>query len=264
MILRMPTTTGQRDGLILSAADWCFLKQGDDAAAYYRRLAGAGYAAAEMVAVERREMARGTGLRLLNFAGASGLNRAEKRAEVVGKLREEIGEMAKAGIPQLIVFSGNREGQAVEVGIENCIAALKEVASDAERAGVMLTFEVFNTFDHPDYDADSGEYGFAVARGVSSPAVKVLYDLYHMQRMGEDVAATVIANLEYVAHLHVAGSPTRGFPGPDQSPDYSEVVRQIHGAGYRGAWGMEFLPGRGGDAGEMLERAAGMFRGYVG
>ena len=250
--------------LILSAADWCFVKPADDAARYYRRLAESGYAAAEMVPPERRVLARAAGLRLLNFAGAGGLNRAENRATVIGQMRQQIAQMAAEGIEQLIVFSGNRAGQSPDIGIANCIAALKEVASDAERAGIVLTFEVFNTFDHPDYDADHGDYAFAVARAVSSPAVKVLYDLYHMQRMGEDVAAKVIANLEYVAHLHVAGSPTRGFPGTDQSPDYAAVVRSIHGAGYRGAWGMEFLPGAGNDAGEMLDRAARLFRGYLG
>ena len=251
------------DSLILSAADWCFVKPEDDAQRYYRRLAESGYAAAEMVPPERRAMARAAGLRLLNFAGASGLNRAGNRSTVVAQMRQQIAELAAEKIGQLIVFSGNRAGQPPAVGIANCIAALKEVAGDAERAGIVLTFEVFNTFDHPDYDADHGNYGFAVARGVSSPAVKVLYDLYHMQRMGEDVAAKVIANLEYVAHLHVAGSPTRGFPGKDQSPDYAAVVQSIHGAGYRGAWGMEFLPGTEADAGEMLDRAARLFRGYL-
>jgi len=249
--------------LILSAADWCFVRTDDDAARYYHRLTESGYAAAEMVPPQRRPMARAAGLRLLNFAGASALNRAENRSKAVGQMRDEIAQMAAEGIEQLIVFSGNRAAQDPAVGIVNCIAALKQVAADAERAGIVLTFEVFNTFDHPDYDADNGDYGFAVARGVSSPAVKVLYDLYHMHRMGEDVAAKVIANLEYVAHLHVAGSPKRDFPGEKQAIDYAKFVRSIHAAGYRGAWGMEFLPTVGADAGEELGRAARLFLSYA-
>jgi hydroxypyruvate isomerase len=250
--------------LTLSAADWCYVKSDDDAHRYYHRLVESGYSAAEMVPPERRALAGAAGLRLLNFAGASGLNRAENRGKAVSQMRDEIAKMNAEGIEQLIVFSGNRDGQDQAIGIANCIAALKDVADDAERAGIVLTFEVFNTFDHPDYDADSGEYGFAVARGVSSPAVKVLYDLYHMHRMGEDVAAKVIANLEYVTHLHVAGSPNRDFPDEKQSLDYAEVVRRIHDAGYQGAWGMEFLPGAEFDPSEELEKAARLFQGYVG
>jgi hydroxypyruvate isomerase len=252
-----------QNGLILTAADWCFVKPEEDAARYYKRIAEAGYAAAEMVPPERRAMARAAGLHLLNLAGAGGLNRAENRTRVVEEMQGQIAEMAAAGVSQLIVFSGNRAGQDPAVGIGNCIAALKEVAADAERAGVVLTFEVFNTFDHPDYDADNSSYGFSVARGVSSPAVKVLYDLYHMHRMGEDIAAAVTANLEYVAHLHVAGSPKRDFPGEAQSLDYRQAVGRIRNAGYRGAWGMEFLPGDGADAVETLDQAARLFRGYL-
>jgi hydroxypyruvate isomerase len=248
---------------IFSAADWCFVKPEDDAAAYYRHLMNAGYSAAEMVPPARWGMARGAGLRLLNVAGARGLNLADQRSEVVAQMRDQISQLAREKIEQLIVFSGDRRGQNQAAGIRNCIAALKEVAADAERARVVLTLEAFNTFDHPDYDADNSDYGFDVARGVSSPAVKVLYDLYHMHRMGEDVAAKVIANLEYVAHLHVAGSPRRDFPNDGQSLDYEAVVRQIHHAGYRDAWGMEFLPQTGSDAGDLLTRAASLFRGFA-
>jgi len=251
------------DPLILSAADWCFVKPEDDADHYYRQLVKSGYSAAEMVPPERRALARAAGLRLLNFAGAGGLNRAENQIKAVAKMRDEIAQMEAEGIEQLIVFSGNRGGQDPARGIENCIAALKEVAAAAERAGVVLTFEVFNTFDHPDYDADNSDYGFTVARGVSSPAVKVLYDLYHMHRMGEEVTAKVIANLEYVAHLHVAGSPRRDFPGKKESLDYQHVVQRIHEAGYRGTWGMEFLPGVGRDPSEELAKAARLFQSYA-
>ena len=214
-----------------------------------------------MVPPDRRPIAQSAGLRLLNFAGASGLNRAERRTELVLEMRRQIAALATARVEQLIVFSGNRAGQDPAIGIANCSSALKEVAADAERAGIVLTFEVFNTFDHPDYDADNSDYAFTVGRNVSSPAVKVIYDIYHMHRMVEDVAVKVMANLEYVSHLHVAGSPRRDFPGESQLVNYGEVVRQIHRAGYRGAWGMEFLPAESGTA-EELDRAATLFRGF--
>jgi hydroxypyruvate isomerase len=248
--------------LLLSAADWCFIKPEDDAVRYYQQLAKYGYTAAEMVPPERRAIARAAGLHLLNIAGAGNLNRATNRAKAVSEMRQQIAELSAEGIAQLIVFSGKRDGQDPSVGIANCIAALQDVAADAERANVMLTFEVFNTFDHPDYDADNSNFGFDVARGVSSPAVKVLYDLYHMHRMGEDVTAAVTANLEFVGHLHVAGSPKRDFPGDQQSLDYGKVVQQIHKAGYRGTWGMEFLPADAANVALELNRAANLFRNY--
>ncbi len=125
-----------------------------------------------------------------------------------------------------------------------------------------LVLEVLNKFDHADYQADNSEFAFAFARACASQRVKVLYDIYHMQRMGEDLVATIIKNLDLIAHLHIAGSPKRNFPSPDQETDYRTLVRRIHAAGYRGYWGQEFLPA--GDSLEELGRAFKLFDSYLG
>jgi hydroxypyruvate isomerase len=250
------------DVLKFSFADWCFLKPDMDPAAYYARARAIGYTAAEMVAPANRDAARAAGLDILNMAGVRGrMNRADHRDEVIAQTRTSIQQAADAGVPQLIVFSGNREGQDPLVGRRNCIEVLRAVAPDAQRAGVTLTLEVFNTFDHADYDADSGAYAFEVISAVNSPSVKVLYDIYHMHRMGLDVTTEVTQNLSAIAHLHVAGSPGRDFPGALQSLDYAPVVRAVHDAGYRGYWGMEFRP-KDDPLGE-LERAIDLFRTFV-
>jgi hydroxypyruvate isomerase len=89
----------------------------------------------------------------------------------------------------------------------------------------------------------------------------VLYDMYHMHRMGEDVAAQVTANLELISHLHVAGAPRRDFPGPHQEMDYASIVRAVHSAGFRGFWGQEFLPA--GEPLEALAAARGLFDSWI-
>jgi hydroxypyruvate isomerase len=109
--------------------------------------------------------------------------------------------------------------------------------------------------------ADYGAFAFDVVKAVSSLHVKVLYDIYHMFRMGEDVVNAVINHLEYIAHLHVAGSPKRNFPGLDQEIDYRRVVHSIHTAGYRGYWGQEFLPT--GDSLTEAEQAFRLFQSYL-
>ena len=146
-----------------------------------------------------------------------------------------------AKIPQVIVFSGNRDGQDDAVGRANVVTALKALAGDAERAGVTLIFEMFNDQDHPDYQADHSAYGFAVAKAVGSPAVKVLYDIYHMSRMGEDVVADITGNLDLIAHLHTAEMPGRGIPRRQGAIAYGTIVPAVMKAGYHGFWGTEFV-----------------------
>lgn len=228
----------------LSAPDWCFVRDGVDPRAYYRALRDLGISGVEMVHPDRWQAARDAGLAILNLSGPGktvGLNRLGLHQELLPLIRQQIATARDAGIPQLIVFSGNRDGQDDAVGRANVVTALKALAGDAERAGVTLIFEMFNDQDHPDYQADHSSYGFAVAKAVGSPAVKVLYDIYHMSRMGEDVIADITGNLDLIAHLHTAEMPRRSVPRKDGAISYGSIVPAVMRAGYQGWWGLEFV-----------------------
>jgi hydroxypyruvate isomerase len=228
----------------LSAPDWCFWRDGSEPVAYYRALRDLGFTGVEMVHPSRWQAARDAGLAILNLSGPGktvGLNRLGLHAELLPEIRRQIAVARDAQIPHLIVFSGNRDGQDDAVGRANVVTALKAVAGDAERAGVTLIFEMFNDRDHPDYQADNSAYGFAVARAVASPAVKVLYDIYHMSRMGEDVVTDITRNLDLIAHLHTAEMPQRSIPRKDGAIPYGTIVPAVMQAGYQGFWGTEFV-----------------------
>ena len=244
----------------LSAPDWCFYKDVPDPAAYYRRLKSLGIAAVEMVEPSRWEYARQAGLPILNQSGPGmtrGLNRVAHHAQLLLEIRALIVEAAAAAIAHVIVFSGNREGQDDEEGKRNVVAGLKKLAPDAERAGVTLVFEMLCAQDHPDYQADHSGYGFDVVNAVGSPSVKVLYDLYHMSRMGEDVVQDVVSHRELIAHLHAAESPQRSIPRRDGEIGYGRIVEAISAAGYDGYWGLEFVAQ--GDVVAELKQAVATF-----
>ena len=92
-----------------------------------------------------------------------------------------------------------------------------------------------------DYVGARAAYGFAVAKAVASPAVKVLYDIYHMSRMGEDVVADITGNLDLIAHLHTAEMPRRSIPRQQGAIAYGKIVPAVMKAGYQGFWGTEFV-----------------------
>jgi hydroxypyruvate isomerase len=248
--------------IAISAPDWCFLKPGMDPARHYARLKELGYDAAEMVAPANRAAAEAAGLTVLNLSGpgmARGLNRLAHHAELLPQIRACIAEAAAASVPQVIVFSGNRAGQDDAEGRANCVTALRALAADAGQAGVTLVFEMLNGYDHGDYQADRAAYGFAVARAVGSPHVRVLYDVYHMARMGDRPEADITANLDLVAHLHCAETPRRSVPQAAGAVPYRGLARAVTAAGYRGCWGMEFIPGE--DLYGELAQAAAAVRG---
>ena len=247
-----------------SAADWCYFRGPLDAPTVYRRLRAAGYDAVELVPEPRWPAARAAGLKLLNIGSPGmqeGLNRVAHHATLLPAIRGLLTKASANGIAQIIVFSGSRAGQPDAEGIRNCTTALTALAPDAEAAGVTLLLELLNGHDHPDYQCDSGRFAFAVVRAVGSPRVRALYDIYHAHRMGEDVAATILENLECIGHLHIAGSPRRDFPGPQQAIDYRALVQRVTDAGYTGHWGQEFLGGA--EIVAEYERACELFATYA-
>jgi hydroxypyruvate isomerase len=255
--------TTVRNKLRFSVTEWSFFKDGYVPETFYRRLKEIGIEAVEMAPEKRWTPARNAGLELLNIAGPGmtvGLNRCENHEELLPDIAEMIADADDNKIDQIIVFSGNRVGQSDAEGKEHCVEALKELAPLAEKAGVTLAFEMLGSDDHPDYEADRSLFGFDIVRAVKSPAVKVLYDIYHMHLMGEDVCADILENLDIVAHIHVAEAKGRSIPVAKGGIDYSTIVKLVSDAGYSGYWGLEFIPQR--DPLEELKETVDLFRSF--
>ena len=83
---------------------------------------------------------------------------------------------------------------------------------DAEAAGVVLTFEMLNGSDHLDYQADYSQYGFDLVARLQSPSFKLIYDIYHMAREGEDIYHEPVEHLADIGIFHVAEGPDRTLP----------------------------------------------------
>jgi hydroxypyruvate isomerase len=210
----------------------------------YRAARSVGYGAVEMAPPHRWDMARDIGLELLNIAAPgmqAGLNAPANHAELIPAIQQLIATASANHIPQIIVFTGNRCGQSDADGIAHTVEALKHLAPIAEAAGVTLLLELLCQADHRDYQADHIAIGVAIARGVDSPAVKVLYDIYHMHAMGSDPIDDIIHNLDYIGHLHVGAAEGRGVPTVDGAIRYDQLVPRVQSAGYRGWWGQEVL-----------------------
>jgi hydroxypyruvate isomerase len=113
-----------------------------------------------------------------------GFNRPDNHDKLVADAERMMPLAAAAGVPNIVCFSGNRAGMSDGEGITNCIAGFKRITPTAERVGVTLCLELLNSkVDHHDYQADHTAWGVEVVKGVGSPRLKLLYDIYHMQIM---------------------------------------------------------------------------------
>jgi hydroxypyruvate isomerase len=171
-----------------------------------------------------------------------GLNRIENHEECLSKVRESIDQCAEAGFPNVITFSGNREGLDDEEGLKNCVIGLKKIAGYAEAKKVTVCLEYLNSIDHKDYMADRTAWCVRLVQAVGSPRVKVLYDIYHAAMMKEDPLKDINAHADCWGHYHTGGMPGRNEIDSSQTLDYTALMKAIAESGYQGYVGQEFVP----------------------
>jgi hydroxypyruvate isomerase len=174
-----------------------------------------------------------------------GFNRPDNHDQLVADAERMMPLAAAAGVPNIVCFSGNRAGMSDGEGIANCIAGLKRITPTAERVGVTLCLELLNSkVDHHDYHADHTAWGVQVVKGVGSPRLKLLYDIYHMQIMEGDVVRTIRENAPHIAHYHTGGVPGRNEIDETQELNYRRVAQAIAETGFTGFLAHEFVPKR--------------------
>ncbi len=171
------------------------------------------------------------------------LNRIENHAAIEAAFRKNIPLAAKAGVPNVITFSGVRRGMSDEEGARNTIAGLNRLKQIAEDNSVTICLELLNVkVNHPDYMADHTAWGAHVMHEVNSPRVKLLYDIYHMQIMEGDLIDTIRQNIGVLGHFHTGGVPGRHELDANQEIQYAAVMKAIADTGFEGYVAHEFLP----------------------
>ena len=141
----------------------------------------------------------------------------------------------------------------------NCLAGIapKDVAPDTIRAtlvdnlrfaarslsaaGIKLLIEPINTFDIPGFYLSHSRQGLDIIRDTGSNNLFLQYDIYHMQRMEGELAATMKAHLVQIAHLQLADNPGRNEPGTGEI-NYRFLFRFLDSIGYAGWIGCEYKP----------------------
>lgn len=177
-----------------------------------------------------------------------GLNNKKYHPECIEKLTAAIEATGAAGFPNVITFSGMREGLSDEVGIANTIEALKQVLPLAEKKKVNICLEPLNTRvdvemkGHPGYQCDKVEWAVEVCEKLGSPRMKILFDIYHTQVMQGDVIVRIKKYKDLIGHYHTAGVPGRNDIGDAQEINYPPIMRAILETGYKGYVGQEYIP----------------------
>jgi len=232
------------------------------------KVAQAGFKAVEFWGTGNKDLDRlrvacqEAGVQVAGFVGLPGVTLVEKTPSdtLLDSMAQSAAEAEKLGTNTLIVTVGNeREGISREEQLTNIVENLKVVAPSAQRAGLKLAVEPLNTLvDHKGYFLDSTAEARQIVERVASPAVGILYDVYHMQIMEGNLIETIRANIDIIHHVHIADVPGRHEPGSGEI-NYRNVLKAIDEAGYKGYCGLEFRPSDSSEAAlEQTKDACGL------
>jgi len=251
-----PQSIPRKGRLKQGVARWCFSKWSLEELA--KQSARLGLKGIDLIGPDEWPVVQKYGLVPSMVSGggsiAEGLNRKENHDKIEKQMRENIERAAKAGVPNVITFSGNRRGLSDQEGLENCVIGLDRVKAIAEDKGVTICLELLNSkVNHKDYQADRTGWGAEVCKRVNSPRVKLLYDIYHMQIMEGDIIRTIRENIRYIGHFHTGGNPGRHEIDATQELNYRPIAEAIVALDFTGYFSHEFTPV--GDPARALEQA---------
>ena len=205
-----------------------------------------------------------TGLRMLGIntergdaeKGEFGLSALPDRITDARATIDQAIDYARAiNCPRVHVMAGNcRDPKSQDVMIENLHYAA------AQAPDLTLMIEPINTIDLPDYALTSIDQAVAMIDAVAADNVKLMFDCYHIGKMGGDVIGLLKTHMPLIAHIQFANVPDRG--PPDLSPshqgtlNYNAVFKTITDLGYHDPLGAEYRPdGQTKDSLDWLSRA---------
>jgi hydroxypyruvate isomerase len=164
----------------------------------------------------------------------------------VGEFQDGVGkaiEYARAlGCKQVNCLAGIAPKDAAPDKIRAAfVENLRFAAGKLGNSGIKLLIEPINTFDIPGFYLSYTRQALDLILDVGSTNLYLQYDIYHMQRMEGELAATMKAHLKQIAHIQLADNPGRNEPGTGEI-NYRFLFAFLDSIGYGGWIGCEYKP----------------------
>lgn len=128
--------------------------------------------------------------------------------------------------------------RSIPIGIQtaNVVEALRRGAEIFEPHGLIMVLEPLS--DTPDLFMRYSDQTYELCKAVDSPACKILYDIYHMQRNEGNIIKNIERCWSEIAYFQIGDNPGRKEPGTGEL-NFKNIFRYVYDKGYRGVWGME-------------------------
>ena len=136
----------------------------------------------------------------------------------------------------------------INIQTANVVEALRRGAEIFEPEGLVMVLEPLS--DTPDLFLRTSDQTYLICKAVDSPACKILYDIYHMQKNEGNIINNMEATWDEIAYIQIGDNPGRKEPTTGEI-NYKNVFKYLHEKGYQGICGMEHGNSEPGKAGEQ-------------
>ncbi|AJP71261.1 xylose isomerase [Sphingomonas hengshuiensis] len=180
-----------------------------------------------------------------------GANDGAEREAFLADVRASIDVAKRLNAKHMTVVTGFLDSRVpLDIQTARVIDVMRRAGDIVAPHGLVLVMEPLNTrTNHPGVYMQSIPQGYAVARGVNSPGVKILADLYHEQIQSGNLIPTMELCWSEIGYLQFGDNPGRNEPGTGEI-NYAGVTRWLRARRYAGVIGMEHGNSVRGRAGE--------------
>jgi hydroxypyruvate isomerase len=144
--------------------------------------------------------------------------------------------------PKLNCLAGIAPPGVTKTELWNTLVENLSYAADAlATENIELLVEPINHFDMPGYLLNTSSDGIKAIAASGHPNIRLQYDVYHMQRMEGELAATISQLLPLIGHIQIADNPGRHEPGTGEI-NYQFLFQHLRNLNYQGWIGCEYRP----------------------
>lgn len=131
------------------------------------------------------------------------------------------------------VLSGRDPLMPLAMQLQGMIENLCYLADDAHALGITLLIEPLSNWDYPGMLINDFHDAYAVVKAVDHPAVRLMFDVFHVQAVNGNLLRNLDLTYDVVAMVQIADSPLRSEPGSGEI-NFVNVLRHLQARGYTG------------------------------
>ncbi|KTT69719.1 TIM barrel protein [Sphingomonas endophytica] len=193
------------------------------------------------------------------FRPAFGSDDGAEREAFLADIRASVEVAKRLNAKHMTVVTGFVDHKVpMDIQTGRIIDLMRRAGDILAPHGLVAVMEPLNTrTDHPNVYMQSWAAGYAVARGVDSPAIKILTDCYHEQIQSGNLIRSFGMVWDEMGYIQFGDNPGRKEPGTGEV-NYHNIVRFLRTRRYGGVIGMEHGNSQPGRAGE--ERLIAAYR----